>query len=275
MRTASSTSPAATRRAADMLIAAIVARLGETRELVCGHERLEEGAVHEARKNLKKIRAGLRLLRDAGDVNVRQPNALCRDVGRLLSGLRDTDVCLLTLETLRSRGIGAAEELAARLRARREELHEAGAPDAEAEKQIIADLIGVERMLEDLDPARITEAGLSRAIDLSMRLGVRRYRALTTARDAEALHDLRKAAKRELYQRRFLADDEQAPDERIEMLDRLGGHLGLHQDLIVLRHLAGKLDALSDELDAAIEEQIAAERRASLDSADQVYGSLR
>lgn len=275
METAPSNTEAQAQPAAERLIAAIVARLRETAGLVCGRDRLEQGAVHEARKNLKKIRAGLRLLSDSADLKLKRENAFCRDVGRLLSGLRDTDVCLLTLEILRSRGIGSADELATRLRARREELHDADAPDGRAQQEIIADLAGVERTLVGLDPARFPNAALIDSVDRSRRLGRRRYGALVMAPDPEAFHELRKAAKRELYQRRFLADGAPVPDARIEVLEELAEHLGLHQDLAVLRRVAQELGDLGEELDSAITDLIAQERSESLAIADRVYGSGR
>jgi CHAD domain-containing protein len=60
-----------------------------------------EEAVHEARKDMKKLRALVRLVRDEiGDDVYRRENAGFRDAGRELSGLRDADVMLATLEEL-------------------------------------------------------------------------------------------------------------------------------------------------------------------------------
>src|SRR5919109_412156 len=58
-----------------------------------------EEAVHEARKNMKKLRALLRLTRnELGDEVYRRENECFRDAGRQLSGVRDADVMLGTLE---------------------------------------------------------------------------------------------------------------------------------------------------------------------------------
>src|SRR3954468_14250518 len=60
-----------------------------------------EEAIHEARKDMKKLRAVLRLARDElGDEVYRRENACFRDAGRELSAVRDADVMLETLRSL-------------------------------------------------------------------------------------------------------------------------------------------------------------------------------
>ena len=60
-----------------------------------------EEAVHEARKDVKKLRALLRLVRSSTSSRVRRrENEALRDVGRSLSGVRDADVMLATLADL-------------------------------------------------------------------------------------------------------------------------------------------------------------------------------
>jgi CHAD domain-containing protein len=67
-------------------------------------ERGGEGAVHEARKDLKKLRALLRLVRhDLGDGFYRGENQRFRDAGRRLSAARDAEVKLETLDSLQER----------------------------------------------------------------------------------------------------------------------------------------------------------------------------
>jgi CHAD domain-containing protein len=61
-------------------------------------------AVHEARKDLKKLRAVLRLVRDELGPDVyRSENARFRDAGRELAGARDAEVKLTTLDALAER----------------------------------------------------------------------------------------------------------------------------------------------------------------------------
>src|SRR5437763_13267226 len=60
-----------------------------------------EVAVHEARKDMKKLRALLRLARDElGDEVYRRENECFRDAARRLSGFRDADMMLGALEGL-------------------------------------------------------------------------------------------------------------------------------------------------------------------------------
>ncbi len=254
------------------VIDALITSLRETGDLVGGQARLEESNVHEARKTLKKIRAGLRMLADAAGVDLSQANELCRDLGRLLSGLRDIDVCLITLQGLP--GVPASESgaLASKLRVRRTEVHNALKPDPAADARVVADLKGIERAVLDLDAGEFTAPRLAHALDLARQLGVRRYEALDTDESEEAFHDLRKAAKRELYQRRYLADAAVGHDPRLDTLEILGEHLGRHQDLSVLREVAAELGALGDRLAAVIEDEIVRERVCSLAVAEQAYG---
>ena len=69
-----------------------------------GKPPLRDVSVHEARKQLKRARATLRLLRDGiGDTAYRRANQQLRDAARPLSGVRDAKVML-------ERGRGAAHQ---------------------------------------------------------------------------------------------------------------------------------------------------------------------
>nr|MBA2629588.1 CHAD domain-containing protein [Thermoleophilaceae bacterium] len=62
-------------------------------------------AIHESRKDVKKLRALLRLVRDGAlpEATFRTENTELGDIGRGLSGLRDADVMLATLDGLEER----------------------------------------------------------------------------------------------------------------------------------------------------------------------------
>jgi len=69
-------------------------------------------AVHEARKDLKKLRAVLRLLRRRlGEEVYSRENAGARDTGRMLAGARDAQVRLETLASLIESGATQTERL--------------------------------------------------------------------------------------------------------------------------------------------------------------------
>ena len=66
-----------------------------------------ETAVHEARKDVKKFRALLRVLRSVVPPKVRRvENAAVRDASALISGARDADVMITTLDALRDPAAG-------------------------------------------------------------------------------------------------------------------------------------------------------------------------
>ena len=72
-------------------------------------------AVHLARKELKKLRALLRLARKGlGESVFERENACCRDTGRALSAARDAAVLVLTFDDLRPKlyGLVAPETIA-------------------------------------------------------------------------------------------------------------------------------------------------------------------
>jgi CHAD domain-containing protein len=69
-------------------------------------------AVHEARKDLKKLRAVLRLLRGRlGDELYTRESAGARDTGRMLAGARDAQVRLETIASLVESGAAREEQL--------------------------------------------------------------------------------------------------------------------------------------------------------------------
>lgn len=65
---------------------------------------LSDNNVHEARKEIKKSRAAVRLLRTAlGSARFQRENARLRDAARALNGVRDARVLVNTLDSLRER----------------------------------------------------------------------------------------------------------------------------------------------------------------------------
>jgi CHAD domain-containing protein len=84
-----------------------IVRVGEGQlelaiSLLDGREDDGPEAIHEARKTLKRVRAVLRLCRGSlGKDQFRQENTILRDAGRSLSGVRDAQVLVETLEGIR------------------------------------------------------------------------------------------------------------------------------------------------------------------------------
>jgi CHAD domain-containing protein len=91
-----------------MVRRALLAQLDKTIEAL-GKRRLSDMAVHNIRKELKRARAALRMLRECiGVPEYRRDNALIRDAAHPLTPIRDAKVLLQTLEQLEPEmGIGS------------------------------------------------------------------------------------------------------------------------------------------------------------------------
>jgi CHAD domain-containing protein len=155
-----------------------------------------------------------------------------------LSALRDADALLETLDRLALRAAG--DEQARAVAAARERLAgERGAfggkeglpgsvagPVADALEEAAADLGG---MSFDAVDDRVLDRGLER----SRARAVRAWRRVSASPAPERMHELRKAVKRELYQRELSG----RPFDRMDraMLKTLSDVLGEIQDLEVLR----------------------------------------
>ncbi len=197
-----------------------------------------EEAVHEARKDMKKLRALLRLVRgELGDRVYRAENTCFRDTARELSGVRDADVMLATLGDLEERYgelPGAASRLRPALVAHRFRTS-AGSlkPAAEAAIDTLGEARGrVADWPLDTDGFEAFEEGLGRIY----RQGRRDLRAARKAPSAERMHEWRKRTK-DLWYHLQLLEDTWKPvigaltDEAHELSDRLGDE----HDLTVLK----------------------------------------
>ena len=210
-----------------------------------------DAAVHSARKSLKKARSALRLVRfDVGDEVRSAENEVLGDAGRSLSGVRDADVLLKTLERLRTRDdVDLPEPAVAALRTalerRRDELvasaHDGAAADAARSLREAARR--VETWPLDDRARRALRDGLLR---IYARGRTAMGAALADGVEDEAWHDWRKRVKDLWYALRIL--EPVAPallGGMVEEADRLSDLLGDHNDLAVLDVAIGEhADAL-------------------------------
>jgi CHAD domain-containing protein len=198
-----------------------------------------EEAVHEARKDMKKLRALLRLVRgELGDRVYAAENTCFRDTARELSGVRDADVMLVTLGHLEERygelpGAGSRLRpalVAHRFRASAEGLRPKAAIDTLGEAR--------ERVADwplETDGFEAFEEGLERIY----RQGRRDFRAARKSPSAERMHEWRKRTK-DLWYHLQLLEESWKPvigalaDEAHELSDRLGDE----HDLTVLSEWA-------------------------------------
>jgi CHAD domain-containing protein len=211
-------------------------------------EQLREGAeadpapaVHEARKDLKKLRSVLRLARDElGEAVYRSENVRFRDAGRMLSGARDAQVKLGTLAALRERfgdrlppdGVGL---FAHALEGERERLAD---PDGEvlaldrAAGAIEAGRNAIAEWPLQADEWSLVGPGLKR----SYRRGRNRYAEVRDGAGDEAVHEWRKRVKDLWYHLRLVRNAKKSVlGEAADEAHRLSDLLGDHHDLAVLR----------------------------------------
>jgi len=206
--------------------------------------RLEDPSdcIHGARKDLKKLRAVLRLLRRAlGDDLYRIENDRYREAGRLLSPSRDARVKLETLDALRERPggqlpVAATDEWRELLRAECEQAVDdvrGGGESLDRAVELIE--AGRERIATwplRPDSWKLVGPGVGRAY----RRGRKAMRKAAEEPSGERLHEWRKRAKDLWYHLRILHDA--LPENLASMLaqvDELADVLGAHHDSEVLR----------------------------------------
>jgi CHAD domain-containing protein len=230
-----------------------------------------EAAIHEARKTLKRSRALLRLGRDAIEDDVyRRENAILRDAGRELSGARDAQVLLETLDGLGDGGFRRLREALAR--------RAADARNAEPPAHVTGALKAVRTRV----PAWATRqnggpSSTAPGLERIYRRGRRAYRAARAHPETEQLHELRKRAKDLWHAAQLLRA---AQPKRMKKLarraHRLSDRLGDDHDLAVLLEQARAGPELLDPgelelLDALIDRRRATLQSEALERASRLY----
>jgi CHAD domain-containing protein len=249
-----------------------VYRLGEGEDVAKGVRRMARGraddaldrldaarredfakGVHEARKDIKKLRALLRLVRDAlGEGRFRRESHRFRDAGRTLAGARDAEVKLQTLAALEERSPEklpdeAAEPLRGALEAERPGA--ASAADLEALERAAGMIREGRRGIASwrLEGANmeLIEAGLRR----SYRRGRKLLRAVRADPTDHNVHEWRKRVKDLWYGLRIIVligSDEVGG--RAELAHDVSNLIGDHHDLAVLAEdIAARTDGLGGE----------------------------
>jgi CHAD domain-containing protein len=196
-------------------------------------------AVHGARKDMKKLRTALRLLRgELGKRAYRRESARFRDAARLLSGRRDAEVKLATLDALAERAGGLPREAVEAWRRildrdREAAINTGGAAAlAEAVELIEGGLESIASWQLEGDSWRTIEGPLTR----TYRRGRRAMKAAAKGGGEDDFHEWRKRAKDLWYELRLLEEAWPRPlaasaKEVHELTDLLGDH----HDLAVLR----------------------------------------
>jgi CHAD domain-containing protein len=208
-------------------------------------------AIHEARKNMKKIRAVLRLVRDSlGEDAYDEENAWYRDIARLFSDVRDSAVLIETLDTLGPELEGQFDdrlfwEARDKLAQQHHAAQQATFDDGVAMSTAIGRLrMGHERtntwVIEEDDFDAFAD-GLKRVYER----GRKRMEPAYEEQSVEAFHDWRKRVKYLWYQTRLLEPAwPDLIDEYGDALHDLANLLGEDHDLMVLKE---HLEVFEDE----------------------------
>jgi CHAD domain-containing protein len=185
----------------------------------------EEG-VHEARKDMKKLRSLLRLVRgEIGEEVFRREADTFRDAGRELSGVRDADVMLATLADLEERYEADVGPVRQAVEAHR--IRTTGGGRERAARTATEILIQARERVDDWpvehDGFEVFEDGLRR----TYKRGRRDWRAALEDPSTENLHEWRKRAKDYWYHCSILEHSwkpvmRALADEAHELSDRLG-----------------------------------------------------
>jgi CHAD domain-containing protein len=227
-------------------------------------------AVHDVRKDAKKLRALLRLLQPGIDRDQRrEENRAIADVARSLSGARDADVLAKQAAELRERAAGQAPEAA--FAAVHDALAQAAASGDGAVPSIDAAIADLEALIDRIDHWPLEGVRRRTLVDGLERTYRRGRDELRQVRKhpghAEQLHAWRKRVKDLWYEQRLLRDawpgilKAQAAE-----LDELGELLGDDHDLSVLRDQLTSDDGVGAGLAVDLEPVVAAvdHRRAQL-----------
>jgi CHAD domain-containing protein len=184
-----------------------------------------EEAVHEARKDLKKLRALLRLVRgELGESSFARENACFRDAGRELAAARDSDVMLDTLKAL-DIPAGMGWELRKAIQADRARDGDDGRRAAVGG---VVSMLGEARgRVDDWPLERDSFGALKDGLEQSYRRGRRRFKEVRANPSMEGLHEWRKRVKDLWYHHSLLRPFwppvmQAVGDEAHELANRLG-----------------------------------------------------
>lgn len=243
-------------------------------------KRITDANIHDARKQLKKSRAALRLLRDAvGEIAYRRENNALRDAARPLGVARDSKVLIAALDDLVERYEPASRSL--KLDKFRRVLRQEKASTRQA-----IDITLVNKQRKALREVKtrsqrwtmkggdwpVIGGGLGRIY----RAGKKSMKAAASSRDSEDLHDWRKQVKYLWHQLQILQPAWPGPlQELADQTHKLAQHLGDDHDLAVLRtKVTSHSDAFEDQDYEALIAVLDRRRRRLQDKAFKLGGRI-
>jgi CHAD domain-containing protein len=231
-------------------------------------------AIHEARKSLKKARSALRLARtDLPTSTRRTENEAMRDASRRLSGARDAQVMLDTLESL-THAIPAppndeVRSLGRELVARRAELASQLEGDTGLLEDVAGELEAIRGRVESWDLGDQRWGSIAGGAEIIHDRGRAAMKQALRGDADDDWHEWRKRVKDLWYAGRIIAPITGAQIEGlVEEADELSDVLGDHNDLAVLLEAAGDRPGLR----AAIVARRDALRRVAATLGRRLYG---
>jgi hypothetical protein len=232
----------ANEKTAAALAAAIDRRLARCARLAVADQ--PPGAVvHGVRKDLKRVRAQLRLASDAG-AKARAHEEACAGIARKLSRRRDADAVLEALDRLALRADRRADR--AKIVEAREHLQSdlaAGADDTRFDpRELRKELLSLRRRVAALDLSTLEAERIADALAHTHRMARRRAARLRREFRAKRFHSLRKSVKRELHQREWLTRRVPGSGVGRKRLKELATLLGENQDIAVLKSFLRRED---------------------------------
>jgi CHAD domain-containing protein len=227
-----------------------------------------EGAVHEARKDVKKARALLRLYRaDLDPDTYRRENRALRDAGRELSALRDADVQLGTVDDLADRYAGQLP--AAAFKRLRKRVRDEGAAHPAPAAAVDEARARLTRVLADIDDWELPGGGdnaVIKGLALAYARGRKAYARAQSDPTDERLHDWRKRVKDLRYHQQLLRPAwPEVLSAQAKAAKTLSDLLGDDHDLAVLDRRVRGIDGPAAEVSDVLE--LVAQRREELQAA--------
>lgn len=210
---------------------------------------LEANNFYEARKNLKRVRAVLRLLKPQLGAIYQEENRRVRDAARRYSASRDADVSLEVLETFAS-----FYKRNSTLDPQRHTLMNKRQPVDPAES--LHELEGTRKRIEDWPVHGLTLASLESQVDQTYEQSRRAFRHARKTRTVEDFHEFRKSVKREVNQMKLLKPEGPRIAELKTLSDALGDHHNLAVMMSNLNQVSGRLRQLTRRQQKAYEERI-------------------
>ena len=197
-------------------------------------------AIHEARKDVKKIRSALRLVRhEIGDDVWRRENDHYRQVARGLSGFRDAEILVEALDGLAERFGASAEGHFDALREQLEQENRAAHDDGSVERAMAEAAAGLAAGRSRIDALPLKGDGwelIGPGLHRTYRRGRKRLRTVEEEASVTNLHELRKRVKDLWYQVRLVGDaDKHMLGPLADHAHDLSDHLGDDHDLALLR----------------------------------------